>query len=303
MTTFSGRDGELMTGVFPVLQSPFDDADGLHLDALAAEVDFCVRAGVHGVVFPAIASEFQFLTDDERRVGVEAVVAAADRRIPVVAGVAGASGAQAAVYAEHAGQAGTAAVMALPPFIAPGRPPELRDYYGGIAAAADRPVFVQHSQAGMDAVFLAELVQDIENIQYIKEEMHPSAHYISGVLEALPNGDVGVFGGYYGRWMLSELERGATGFMPAADSVDVHVQVWDAWQAGDRVGAREIFNRLLPLINQSVLLETPLLKEVLVRRGVFSSARMRQPGAPELDTSDRAELDAILRDLEPLFRA
>ena len=155
----------------------------------------------------------------------------------------------------------------------------------------------------MDAAFLAGLVRDIESVHYIKEEMHPSAHYISGVIGALPEGSVGVFGGFYGRWMLSELARGATGFMPAADTVDVHVQVWDAWQCGNAAGARDIFNRLLPLINLSVLLETPLLKEVLVRRGVFPSARMRQPGAPQLDDGDRAELDAILENLQPLLRA
>ena len=123
------------------------------------------------------------------------------------------------------------------------------------------------------------------------------------MIGALPEGSVGVFGGFYGRWMLSELARGATGFMPAADTVDVHVQVWDAWQCGDAAGARDIFNRLLPLINLSVLLETPLLKEVLVRRGVFPSARMRQPGAPQLDDGDHAELDAILENLQPLLRA
>ena len=114
---------------------------------------------------------------------------------------------------------------------------------------------------------------------------------------------MGVFGGYYGRWMLSELARGATGFMPAADTVDVHVQVWEAWQRGDTASAREIFNRLLPLINLSVLLETALLKEVLVRRGVFASTRMRQPGALQLDDADHAELDAILENLQPLLRA
>ena len=41
----SGLKGELLTGVFPVLQLPFDDEDRLDMDAPAAEVEFCVRAG------------------------------------------------------------------------------------------------------------------------------------------------------------------------------------------------------------------------------------------------------------------
>ena len=91
--------------------------------------------------------------------------------------------------------------------------------------------------------------------------------------------------------------------MPAAEAIDVHVQVWDAWQRGDRAGARRLFNQLLPLINLILILGLPLCKEVLVRRGVFTSAAMRTPGSGRLDDGDRRELDAVLADLQPLFLA
>ena len=88
-------------------------------------------------------------------------------------------------------------------------------------------MFIQHTHGGMSATFLQELLRDIEHVRYLKEEMQPSAHQISAVLAGGSPWE-GVFGGGHGRWMLSEMQRGAHGFMPATEAVDVHVQVWDA---------------------------------------------------------------------------
>jgi 4-hydroxy-tetrahydrodipicolinate synthase len=193
-------------------------------------------------------------------------------------------------------------VIALPPYLSGGTRAEIRQYYEAVAKAAGIPVFIQHSQAGMDAALLSELLREVEHIRYIKEEMHPSAHHIGAVVKGAGEDCWGVFGGAHDRWMLSELRRGATGFMPAAEAVDVHAQVWEAWQAGDEKKARQIFDQLLPLINFILIMGLPVCKEVLVRRGVFQSAAMRTPGTLGLDAEDHRELDAILEGLRPLFR-
>ncbi len=90
--------------------------------------------------------------------------------------------------------------------------------------------------------------------------------------------------------------------MPAAESTDVHVQIWEAYQSGDEAGARKIFNQLLPLINLICLLGLRVCKEVLVARGVFESTAMRTPGTMSLDDEDRRELEIIIEDLKPLYR-
>ncbi len=293
---------DMMRGIFPVLQSPFREDDALDLESLRREVDFCVEMGSHGLVYPVLSSEFQFLTDEERRTGVEAVIDANRGRIPVVAGVAGASAAIAIDYARHAADMGADAVIALPPYVSTASKDEQFAYFRGIAVAADRPVFVQHNLPDMDSAFIARLVREIDNVGYVKEEAPPSAHNISGLFEALDGVDVGVFGGASGRWMLSELERGASGFMPATQVVEIYVQIWDAWQSGDSRKARDLLDRLMPLINLTALLGLTFNKEVLVRRGVFATARMRQPGAVKLDEFDLREIDEVLTRLEPLLR-
>ncbi len=294
--------GEAMAGIFPVLQTPLDAAAAVDTASLERQVEFCVAMGCHGLVYPVLGSEFQFLGDAERRAMVEVVVRAAAGRVPVVAGVAGPTADIAAEYARHAAAAGAAAVIALPPYLASADRAEIASYYRRIAAAARLPVFIQHSYPGMDAAFIASLLREVEHVEYVKEEMHPSAHHVSAVLAQVGPECRGVFGGAHGRWMLSELERGATGFMPAAEATDVHVRIWDAWRAGDRAQARSLFNALLPLINLTLILGLPVCKEVLRRRGVIATTGMRQPGSIPLDAHDAAELSQLLADLQPLLR-
>jgi dihydrodipicolinate synthase/N-acetylneuraminate lyase len=291
-----------LQGIFPVLQTPLDAHGELDRASLEHEVRFCIAAGAHGLVFPALGSELQYLTDRERQELVEVVIGANGGKLPLVVAVSGPSAAVAVEHAAHAARAGAQAVMALPPYITPGTPDEILDYYRAIAAASGLPIVVQNAMPGMAPPMLIRLLEEVEQIRYIKEEAHPSAHNLSAVLAAVGGRCEGVFGGAFGRWMLSELRRGARGFMPAAEVVDVYVQVWEAYEAGDIAGARKIFNLILPLINQLMLLGLPVSKEVLVRRGVFRTAAMRQTGALQLDADDQHELDAIMADLRPYFR-
>src|SRR5207244_13484477 len=101
--------------------------------SLESEVAFGMRAGAHGLLYPVLGSEFQFLSDRERQQMTGVVIQAAAGRVPVVAGVAGPS---AAVAVEHAAQAaglGASALIALPPYISAGEPAEVLDYYQAIS--------------------------------------------------------------------------------------------------------------------------------------------------------------------------
>lgn len=294
---------EQFRGIFPVLQTPLDSCGALDITSLQREVAFNIRAGAHGLVYPVLGSEFQFLTDSERRDLVEVVIAEAAGRVPVVVGVAGASTAAAREHAAHAARARADAVIALPPYISGASTSELLSYYRAIASAANLPVFIQCSGSAMSTAFLGQLLREVPGVHYIKEEAAPSAHRISAIAALNEPNCWGIFGGALGRWMISEMRRGACGFMPAAELTDVYVAVWDAYQSGDEQRARAIFNRLLPEINLAGLLGMRVCKQVLVRRGVIASDMMRQPGCVELDDEDQRELGAILAELEPLFRA
>jgi hypothetical protein len=58
----------MLEGVFPIVATPFRDDGSPDLADLARLVDFIVGAGVDGIVFPGVASEFETLkpTSDAR---------------------------------------------------------------------------------------------------------------------------------------------------------------------------------------------------------------------------------------------
>lgn len=292
---------ERLRGIFPVVQTPFRDDLVLDEASLAREVDFCVQARAHGLVYPVLASEFQVLTDQERRRGVERVLAQAQGRIPVVVGVAAPSTAGAAEYAQHAADHGADAVIALPPYIGSPTPDEVFAYYEAIARTAGLPVFIQDAPPGLPVTHIMDMLRNIEHVCYVKEENEPSAHNISALIQALGDACRGVFGGAWCRWMMSEMARGAHGFMPSVEVVDVHVRIWELFQAGQPEAARALYNRLLPFINLGFCLGLRLIKEALVHRGIIAAAHMRRPGLPSLDAHDRMELETILAGIEDLL--
>jgi 4-hydroxy-tetrahydrodipicolinate synthase len=109
-------------------------------------------------------------------------------------------------------------------------------------------------------------------------------------------------GGMAGRFLLDEHARGACGTMPACEAVDAHAAVWAALESGDEPLARERFRLLLPLLTYEAMYSVVVYKEVLKRRGVIASAKVRAPGSPSLDEAGHRELDRIMADLAPLLK-
>jgi 4-hydroxy-tetrahydrodipicolinate synthase len=302
----SGRSQRL-AGILPILQLPFDAAGDIIDADLAREVEFCIAGGCHGVVVPALASEFMVLTDDERRHAVEVSGRAAAGRIPVVAGVAAPSPRGAADLARHAEANGATAVMALPPYVRRPGPEGVIAYYRTIAEACSLPLIVQNAPPpfanGIGVELMLRLLQEVPAIRYVKEERPPAPHHITALLEAAPGRLDGIFGGAAGLYLMNELERGATGSMPSAAVADVQVSIFEDFVAGRRSAARERYNRILPLLNIEMSVMMAVSKEMLRRRGVFSQTGLRDPEFPLLDAGDIAEIDAIWPDISPLFTA
>jgi dihydrodipicolinate synthase/N-acetylneuraminate lyase len=292
-------------GIFTIPCTPFTETGGLDLDSLRREVDFCVEAGAHGVVAPVNASEFWTLSDDERRSVAEVIVKTVDGRIPTVIGVAGGSAEVAVCFAEHAQSIGADSVIAMPPYVRLAPPTYIFAYYRALSEATNLPIFIQNhdSPAGtrLSPEFVARLVRELEHVEYVKEETIPPGHAMTREIELCGPRLKGVMGGIAGRYLLDEFRRGACGTMPACEMTDVHVQVWNALERGDSRLGRDLFNRLLPILNYESLIPG-VYKAVLKRRGIIKSDYLRSHGPNPLDASDHAELGAILDDMRDLFR-
>ena len=63
--------GKPIRGLFPIGFTPFTSDNKMDLEGLAAQVKFCNRGGVHGFIWPQIASGWTTLSDTERMDGTE----------------------------------------------------------------------------------------------------------------------------------------------------------------------------------------------------------------------------------------
>ncbi|MCZ7574602.1 MAG: dihydrodipicolinate synthase family protein [Ardenticatenaceae bacterium] len=292
-------------GIFTIPQTPFDEQGELDEESLRREVDFCIRAGAHGLVAPVVASEFYVLSDDERRRMTHILVDEARGRLPTIIGVTAPSREQAVAFSREAQEAGADGVIAMPPHVLKASRDGVYAYFKAISDAISLPIFIQNAPpplgSALPPAFMVQMCREFENVQYIKEETLPTGHSITAILRQAGPEVRGVFGGAAARWMLPELERGAAGFMPACQFTDIYVQIWDLWEAGDRERARTLFNTLLPLINLEGMLSVSLVKEVLVRRGVIASPHVRRPDGAALDEYDICEMERCLEDVAPYF--
>lgn len=294
-------------GVFTIPVTPFNERGDLDRESLKREVDWCVRAGAHGIVAPVNASEGPSLTDEERREVTRIVVEATAGRIPTVIGVS-ATGVQSTLqFTRWAREFGADAVMAMPPYGA-----RLTDFeavfrfYQAVAdAAGNLKVMVQNwsGPAGtpMSAAQVVRLLREIPNVSYSKEETMNAGHLMTATLTGAGDACLGVMGGVGGRYLLDEYRRGACGTMPAGQVTDVHAQIWNALDGDEPERARALFNRLLPLLNLEAIFGVALYKEVLKRRGVIAHTTIRGYKSSSLDEYDLQELDAVWVGVKDLF--
>jgi 4-hydroxy-tetrahydrodipicolinate synthase len=74
-------------GVFPYLVSPVDADGQIRTEVLDRLCDDLIKSGVHGLTPLGSTGEFAYLNNVQRIAVVQATIEAAQRRVPVVAGV------------------------------------------------------------------------------------------------------------------------------------------------------------------------------------------------------------------------
>jgi 4-hydroxy-tetrahydrodipicolinate synthase len=291
-------------GIFPIVVTPFTEGYELDEKSLRKLVHFCLRAGVHGLVGPANASEFSTLSDDERKRWIEIVVAETGGQVPVIGSTTSGHALPAVALSRYAQKVGANGIMSMPPHVQHPDAAGCYAYYQALSEALDVPIMVQNYigpiGTPMSPDLLARMCRDLPRVEYIKEETLPSSRMMSATIAAAGKFCKGVFGGQGGLYLVDEYRRGTAGNMPACEIPDVQVALWNKLEAGDMAGARTLFNRVLPLVNYERQYGVGLYKEILYRRGVVATRVCRTPGR-DLDDNDRAELDAILADIEPLY--
>jgi 4-hydroxy-tetrahydrodipicolinate synthase len=267
--------GKKLAGIFPIGFSPFTEDNKLDLDGLASQVRFCNRGGVHGFVWPQIASAWTTLSEKERLDGAEAIVAAGKGGatalvIGVQAGVQAPEMATVLKYARHAAQLGADAIVSLPP-AGQNDDHALLDYYQQLGRATELPLFVQ-SQGSMSVDLILEMFKTIPTFRQVKDEAGDPLKRVTEI-RARTADQLKVFSGFGVQTMITEMELGFSGHCPVVNLADVYASAYDLWHRGQKREAFDMFGRILAL--ESMVSGASF--DVLIARGVLKPGAKARP--------------------------
>lgn len=132
-------------GVFPAVTTQFREDDSLDIDATAAVMAALIRDGVSGLVVCGTVGENTSLTRAEKSQIMEAAVAVAAGRVPVIGGVAEFTSAFAIDTAREAARCQVDGIMLMPALVYASKPHESAAHFRSVAAATDLPVMVYNN--------------------------------------------------------------------------------------------------------------------------------------------------------------
>ena len=214
--------------------------------------------------------------------------------VPVIVSDTRHSTANAIEFAKEIQAAGADCMMFLPPFfLKPGADLIYQHALAVAKSVPDLPIMMQYApeQTGVAIApnVFAKLTKEAPNVIYYKIECKPAGKYISSLLELL--GDrVRVFAGNAGYQMLETFDRGAVGAMPGCSMFDLYLDIYDKYFKGDRAGAIEAHNFILPILNhirQNVEEIIYFEKKILKRRGIIATDVCRRPAFSSDDEFER----------------
>ena len=293
-----------LSGVFPVLPTPFTADKQLDQASLRNLVRYLLLSGVDGMTFPGVASEVAQLTETERDDLTRLVMQEVAGKVPVISGISSPTLATTKSLAVASVAAGASALMvAAPPNLK--TTAEQISYFQALSAAVPgAPLMLQNVPppvgAGLEPAVVLEILRAVPGIRYVKEETLPSGQRLTAILAQAPATLAGVFGGAGGRYITDELRRGAAGTMPAIELAEVHVALFKAHRESNEALVRNLFTRMLPILNVQAVFRWSLTKYVLRRRGLIAHDAQRMAG-PVLDILDQQDVDAFLHDVQDLL--
>src|SRR5580765_3260096 len=127
-------------GVFPYLVSPIDPSGQICTGVLGKLCEDLIKSGVHGLTPLGSTGEFAYLNAVQRTAVVKTTIDAANKRVPVVAGVAATATSDAVAQAKSYQRFGADGILAILEAYFPLKDAQVEAYFRAIADAVDLPV-------------------------------------------------------------------------------------------------------------------------------------------------------------------
>jgi 4-hydroxy-tetrahydrodipicolinate synthase len=297
---------ETARGVYIISATPFTDDGALDLDSADRLVDFYIEKGVTGITVLGMMGEAQKMSPAESESFLARVMKRLDGRLPVIVGVSSAGLDNLVHLSKISMDLGAAGVM-VAPLPGLGTEQKVYNYFVQVfeALGADIPVCYQDypfaTRTEISVPLFNRLVAEFDQLVMLKHEECPGLAKVSAVRKASDEGlrRVSILCGNGGLYLPQELARGADGAMTGFAYPEMLAAVVTLYEAGEQDRAEDVFDAYLPLVRheQQPGFGLALRKEVLHRRGVLASPKVRAPG-PTLTATDKNELTRLIERVE-----
>ncbi len=298
---------EQARGVYIIAATPFTDNGALDLASADTLIDFYLEKGVSGITILGMMGEAPKLTQEESLLFMRRVLQRVGGRVPVVVGVSHAAHQHVQHLSRAAMDLGAAGVM-LAPAANLKTDDRIAQYFLDVAQllGPDIPIclqdFPQSTGVYTSVSVMLRLIEALPQLVMLKHEDLPGLGKLSQVRRRSAERGlrrVSILVGNGGLFLPQEMRRGADGAMTGFAYPEMLVQVCRLFDQGRPEEAEDVFDCYLPLLRHEFQygIGLALRKETLRRRGVISSAQVRQPG-PVLDKDDLQELGQLIARLE-----
>ncbi len=291
-------------GLGTALVTPFTAGGAFDESAFTRFVTWQIEQGVDVLVPCGTTGENPTLTHAEHLRVVELAVKTANGRAKVLAGAGSNSTPRAVELAIAACDLGADGILTITPFYNKPTPDGLARHFGAQAAALEKKQsgfpMVMYNVPGrtgvnMSAATTLRMAREIPNIVGVKEAS-ANMEQILEILRDRPDGFLVLSGD--DAWTVPLLGAGADGLISVASNEvpALMSQLVKSGLSGDFPKAREIHNRLLPLLLGNFIESNPgPVKAVMKILGILDSDTMREPLAPVTEDTKR-RLEEILRE-------
>ena len=241
---------EMWTGVGTALITPFTKSGELDEAGVRRLARRQIEAGVHFLVPCGTTGETPTLSDAEKRRVVELVVEEAAGRVPVMAGAGGYDTKEVVHAAREMEKAGADGLLSVTPYYNKPTPEGLFRHFSAVAEATPLPIVLYNvpgrTGCNMDASTVARLAT-IPRIVGVKEASG-NIQQMAEILRAVPpdfrvlSGDDAI--------TIPLMAIGGRGIISvASNEIPAEMaRMVEAAERGDYLAAREMHQRLLPLL-------------------------------------------------------
>ena len=286
----------IFKGSAVALVTPFDENGNVNFDKIKELVDFQIENGTYAIVACGTTGEASTMNDEEHLAAIKAIIDAADKRVPVIAGTGGNDTAHSIYLSQEAEKLGADALLIITPYYNKANKSGLRKHFVSIANSVKLPIILYNvpsrTKVNIPPALVADLARNVDNIVALKEACGDLAQ-VAEVCRLVPD-DFAVYSGNDDS-ILPLLSLGGSGVISVLANVcprETHDLVAKFFE-GDIEGSRKLQLGMKPLIDALFIEVNPVPVKTAVNLLGFNVGDLRLPLA-EMEEED---LEVLKREL------